>query len=129
MLRDDRVTSVCGFVRLPWRTSHFLLLVQEKVTKEKHALGVAPGAKRRVRYGRPGFCRQSFPGLRQKRRDPSRRPARSAGLIRPPSAAPQRVPKIKSRPKASAAGTAALLLFPGSLSAAASRRRKKPRSG
>ena len=60
--------------------------------QREHTLGVAPGAVRRVRYGRPGFCRQSVPGLRQKRRDPSRRPARCAGLIRPPFAAPQRVP-------------------------------------
>ena len=28
-------TSLCFFTRHPWRASHFLLLAQEKVTKEK----------------------------------------------------------------------------------------------
>ena len=33
--RDNRPTSLCFFTRHPWRASHFLLLAQEKVTKEK----------------------------------------------------------------------------------------------
>ena len=33
--RDNRPTSLCCFTRHPWRASHFLLLAQEKVTKEK----------------------------------------------------------------------------------------------
>ena len=33
--RDNRPTSLCFFARHPWRASHFLLLAQEKVTKEK----------------------------------------------------------------------------------------------
>ena len=33
--RETRPTSLCFFTRHPWRASHFLLLAQEKVTKEK----------------------------------------------------------------------------------------------
>ena len=33
--RETRLTSLCFFARHPWRASHFLLLAQEKVTKEK----------------------------------------------------------------------------------------------
>ena len=80
-----------------WRTCHFLLLVQEKVTKEN-----TPSVSRRrcatVCCGRPGFCRQSIHGLRRMRRDPSRRPRASAGLIRPPFAAAQRDPSQKKKP-------------------------------
>ena len=32
--RESRLTSLCFFVRHPWQPSHFLLLVQEKVTKK-----------------------------------------------------------------------------------------------
>ena len=111
----------CESYRPSWPARYFLLLVQEKVTKEN-----TPSVPRRrcapVRYGRPGFCRQSIHGLRQKRRDPSRRRARCAGLIRPPFAASQRDPRSR----------ATLLLrqglppsaLPGSLSAAARARRK-----
>src|SRR3954470_6365660 len=88
-------THVPVFFRPPsWRSGHFLLLVQEKVTKEN-----TPSVPRlrcaKVRYGRPGFCQQAILGLRQKRRDPSRRP-RERGLIRPPFAASQRDRRAKA---------------------------------
>ena len=35
VFRENRPTSLCFFARHPWRASHFLLLAQEKVTKEK----------------------------------------------------------------------------------------------
>ena len=35
VFRETRLTSLCFFTRHPWRASHFLLLAQEKVTKEK----------------------------------------------------------------------------------------------
>ena len=41
-LRETRLTSLCFFTRHPWRASHFLLLAQEKVTKEK---GTPEGAR------------------------------------------------------------------------------------
>jgi len=51
--RDNRPTFLCFFARHPWRASHFLLLAQEKVTKEKGtpagAVGRRPTA--RGRYG------------------------------------------------------------------------------
>ena len=40
--RETRLTSLCFFTRHPWRASHFLLLAQEKVTKEKGTPGAAP---------------------------------------------------------------------------------------
>ena len=46
--RDNRPTSLC-FPRASLRAGHFLLLAQEKVTKEKGSPGAAPAA--RVRCG------------------------------------------------------------------------------
>ena len=63
----------CGVPSAILAAGSLSLLAQEKVTKEN-----TPSVPRRrcapVRYGRPGFCRQAIHGLRQKRRDPSRRP-------------------------------------------------------
>ena len=95
----------------PGRRVTFSCLCKRKYPKRTHPRCRA-GAKAPVRYGRPGFCRQSIHGLRQKRRDPSRRPARCAGLVRPPFAASQRDPRSRAKTLrcfASAAGTAALL--------------------
>ena len=85
-----------------WRPGHFSCL-PKRSNQEK---GTRVGRRRYapVRCGRPGFCRQAIHGLRQKRRDPSRRPARGAGLIRPPFAAPHgptsKASQAKSRAKA-----------------------------
>jgi hypothetical protein len=44
----------CVARRASLPAGYFLLLAQEKVTKEKGTLGAAPAAKRPVREGRPG---------------------------------------------------------------------------
>ena len=60
-------------------------------------------------------------------RDPSRSPARSAGLFRPPFAAAQRDPTSKANSRSGFCGQdGRALLLPGSLSAAARTRRKSP---
>ena len=69
-----------------WRPGHFLCLPRE--SNQREGTRVERRRFAPVRYGRPGFCRQAIHGLRQKRRDPSRRPALRAGLVRPPFAAP-----------------------------------------
>ena len=94
------------FLPPSWRPGHFFLLAQKEATQKK---GTRVERRRcaPVRYGRPGFCRQAIHGLRQKRRDPSRRPARCAGLIRPPFAAPHgptSKSKAKAKPRAKALG-------------------------
>ena len=77
------------------RAGHFLLLVQEKVTKENTPrMPRPPRYALRVREGMPGsadctsLCRQ------RNRRDPSRRPC---GRFRHALAAANRDPKIKSQ--------------------------------
>ena len=44
---ETRPTSLCFFTRHPWRASHFLLLAQEKVTKEKGTPEGAVGRRSR----------------------------------------------------------------------------------
>src|SRR6476661_5011356 len=112
---------------------YFLLLAQKKVTKEKGTLGFAPSPLARVRYGRTGFAHRPSMACCRNRRDPSRRPraVHAAG----PSALRR---FSEGNPKAKSGSTgcmrhASLLrqglprsALPGPLSAAASRRRKKP---
>ena len=66
VLRETRLTSLCFFTRHPWRAIHFLLLAQEKVTKEKGtpegAVGRCSRPTARVRSGGSltahSLCRQ-----------------------------------------------------------------------
>ena len=84
-----------------WRPGHFLCLPRESNQREGTRVGRRRFAP--VRYGRPGFCRQAIHGLRQKRRDPSRRPALARGpdpsALRRPTRA-----KVKSEATATANG-------------------------
>ena len=128
MLRENRLTSLCYSVRHPGgRVTSFCLPTAPQERREQRSWpegrragcpeskevtqkkGTRVGRRRfaPVRYGRPGFCRQAIHGLRQKRRDPSRRPARCAGLIRPPFAAPHGLNvkgEAKAKPRAKALG-------------------------
>ncbi len=111
---------------------YFLLLAQKKVTKENGTLGSAPLAQRAVRCGRTGFTHRPSMACCRNRRDPSRRPraVHTAFSVRPsprlrgdPGACPHPSPLPRAgegtwcastwKASASAAGTAALSLFPG----------------
>ena len=119
----------CAFRPPSMAAGHFLFACPKRSNQEKGTLGSAPLATRAVRCGRTGFAHRPSMACCRNRRDPSRRP-RFARLFRPPFAASQRDPGAAltlalSRKRetgmvvrvvssaASAAGTAALSLFPG----------------
>ena len=66
--------------------------------QREHTLGVAPalcaGSLRAA-----GVRLTAIPGLQRNERDPSRSPARCAGLFRPPFAAAQRDPRSRAEPQ------------------------------
>jgi hypothetical protein len=90
-VRPFRAPSLAFSTGPPWPAGHFLLLVQEKVTKEKDTPGGAPYGHPalRVRVRRPGLRGGPSMAHRSGRRDPSRRsPDGVRRHLRPPPAAP-----------------------------------------
>ena len=131
-----------------WRTSHFLLLVQEKVTKENTPSVPRPSLREGFATGGRGFADRPSMACGKSGAIPRAAPRSRAGLIRPPFAAAQRDPKVKSEGAGSRPSPGrrsgecgwrflAWLLrpgrprfaLPGYLSAAARARRKKARRG
>jgi len=108
--------------------SYFLLLAQKKVTKEKGTLGFAPSPKARVRCGWTGSAHRASMACCPNRRDPSRRP-RAVHAAGPSTL--RRCSEGKSEEQEPTCRIYPVLLrqglprsaLPGSLSAAASRRR------
>ena len=95
--RETRLTSLCGSVRHPGGRVTFSAC-PEKVTKERH-----PGGTPALRAGSlraAGVPLTAHPVPQRNERDPSRSPARCAGLIRPSFAAPHG-PTSKAKPKQS----------------------------
>jgi hypothetical protein len=81
-------TRVLALFRPPsWRPGHFLLLEQEKVTKE-HTLDAAPSPEGEGSLRVDGFGSQAIPGLRAEcARSLACPRVRCTRLFRPPSAA------------------------------------------
>jgi len=125
----------CAFPRASLRAGHFLLLAQEKVTKEKGTPGGTPAAALRVRYGRPGSADGTSCAAAESARSlaPTLR-ALSAALRRPTRGQDQERPLPPSAPSPASGGRDSLIGWAlahrlgssGSPLGAARTRRKKP---
>src|SRR3954469_9055396 len=92
-----RPTHVRVFFRPPsWRSGHFLLLVQEKVTKENTPSAPRPSRSAGCAAGGRGSADEASCLAAECARSLARTRA-ERGPIRPPFAASQRIPKAERR--------------------------------